>query len=348
MIIDIPRFMESERPHWEELESLLRRMERERAEDLPFEDAQRFHYLYERASADLARIVTFSGEQELRNYLESLVARAYGEMHEARRTSRTTALSHWISSTIPQTFRRWSGAFWLTVVVTLFGAIFGGLAVALDEEAKEAVLPGMFANHLGDPRKRVAQEEGRGIGAHKKDGGKNSATRMTAFSAMLMQNNIGVAIKSLAFGMTYGIGTLVLLFYNGVILGVVATDYVLAGETTFLLGWLLPHGVIEIPAILIGAQAGLVLAHALIGWGRRETLRERLRAIVPDLCTLIATAALLLVWAGIIEAFFSQFHEPALPYAIKIAFGISELILLVGYLSLGGRASRNPAVLKSA
>ncbi len=46
----------------------------------------------------------------------------------------------------------------------------------------------------------------------------------------------------------------------------------------FLLGWLLPHGVIEIPAILVGGQAGLVIAYALIGWGSRISRAERLRA----------------------------------------------------------------------
>ncbi|MBI1840875.1 MAG: stage II sporulation protein M [Verrucomicrobia bacterium] len=348
MIIDIPRFMESERPYWAELEALLKRLEREKAELLSFTDAQRFHYLYERASADLARIVTFSSEPELRDYLEALVARAYGEIHESRRSQRSVAIWWWLSVALPRAFRRRRGAFYLTVAVTVFGAVFGGLAVALDDEAKEAVLPAMFANHMGDPRKRVAQEEGRGGAARKGGGVTASATRMTAFSAMLMQNNIGVAVKSLALGMTYGVGTLVLLFYNGVILGVVATDYALAGETVFLLGWILPHGVIEIPAILISAQAGLVLAHALIGWGRRERLRERLRSIAPDLATLIAAAALLLVWAGIVEAFFSQFHEPALPYAVKIAFGTAEFILLVAYLGLCGRSESSRLVKESA
>ena len=56
-----------------------------------------------------------------------------------------------------------------------------------------------------------------------------------------MTHNIKVSIFTLALGMTWGIGTLIMLFYNGVILGAVALDYVLAGETTFLLGWLLPH-----------------------------------------------------------------------------------------------------------
>ena len=63
----------------------------------------------------------------------------------------------------------------------------------------------------------------------------------------------------------------------------------------------------------------------------------------PDLVTLICGAALLLVWAGIIEAFLSQYHEPVLPYALKIGFGVMELALMGGYLWKSGRRSNDPA-----
>ena len=122
------------------------------------------------------------------------------------------------------------------------------------------------------------------------------------------------------------------------ILGAVAVDYMAAGQTRFLLGWLLPHGAIEIPAILMAGQAGLVLAFALIGWGKRVPLRTRLREVSPDVMTLIFGVGLLLVWAGIVESFLSQYHEPVLPYSVKIAFGLTELFLLTLFLSRSGRS----------
>jgi uncharacterized membrane protein SpoIIM required for sporulation len=136
--------------------------------------------------------------------------------------------------------------------------------------------------------------------------------------------------------MTWGVGTIIMLFYNGIMLGAVAVDYVRAGQTKFLLGWLLPHGVIEIPAILIAGQGGLMLAMALIGWGKRIPLRDRLREVSGDLVTLIFGVAVFLVWAGFIEAFLSQYHEPVIPYSVKIAFGLVELVLLILYLSKSG------------
>jgi uncharacterized membrane protein SpoIIM required for sporulation len=93
----------------------------------------------------------------------------------------------------------------------------------------------------------------------------------------------------------------------------------------------------------MAGQAGLVLAQALIGRGQRSTLAARLRAVGPDLATLIAGVALLLVWAGLVEAFLSQFHAPVLPYEFKIAFGTAELVVLTLFLSRAGRTMPVPA-----
>jgi uncharacterized membrane protein SpoIIM required for sporulation len=75
----------------------------------------------------------------------------------------------------------------------------------------------------------------------------------------------------------------------------------------------------------------------LIGWGERRTRAERLREVAPDLLALAAGAGVLLVWAGLVEAFISQYHQPVLPYSVKIAFGLVESLALWFYLYRVGR-----------
>jgi uncharacterized membrane protein SpoIIM required for sporulation len=157
-----------------------------------------------------------------------------------------------------------------------------------------------------------------------------------------MTNNIRVTVLAMALGMTFGAGTVILLFWNGVILGAVMADYIGGGQSVFLAGWLLPHGSVEIPAILLGGQAGLMLAGALIGaqaagTGAPRTRAERMRSLMPDLLAIVAGAAALLVWAGIVEAFVSQYHQPVIAYSLKITFGICELAALTGFLGWAGR-----------
>jgi uncharacterized membrane protein SpoIIM required for sporulation len=332
MIIDVQRFVATEKPVWSELERALDRLEGDPGHRMNLEQVARFHHLYERTAADLAKIVTFSSEPETRRYLENLVARAYGEIHETRQRQRRIFPLKWFFHTLPQTFRRHVRAFWMSLAVTLVGCAFGGFAIALDPESKPVLMP--FPHLQQDPGKRVAEEE-----TATQD---RLAGHKTSFSASLMTHNTKVSIFTLALGMTWGVGTIILLFYNGVILGAVAVDYVAAGHAKFLMGWLLPHGAVEIPAILIAGQAGLVLALALIGWGKRTPLKTRLREISSDVVTLIFGVALLLVWAGFVEAFLSQYHEPVVPYSAKIAFGLVELILLFLFLAKSGKARNRP------
>ena len=330
MIIDLQKFIKEERVYWSELESVLDRLEKRPELKLSLSRLERFHYLYQRTSGDLAKIKTFASEPNTLAFLESLVARAFGEIHETREKPHRLAPLHWFFSTFPQTFRRHVRAFWICLVAMLVGSMFGGFVLLADPASKDLLLP--FAHLHGDPSERVAQEEN--AKQDRLSGAKSS------FSSHLMTHNTKVAIFTLALGLTWGIGTLIMLFYNGVILGAVAVDYVMAGESTFLLGWLLPHGAIEIPAIILAGQAGLVLAGALIGWGKPVTLKMRLRKISADLVTLILGIGLMLIWAGIVEAFFSQYHEPVLPYGVKIGFGVIELILLVLFLARSGRKNR--------
>ena len=100
----------------------------------------------------------------------------------------------------------------------------------------------------------------------------------------------------------------------------------------------LPHGVIEIPAILVGGQTGFVIAYALDRrWGSRVSRRRAiLRLVSRDAVTLAGGLAVMLVWAGIVEAFLSQYHEPVIPYGMKIAFGLVEAALLTLFLSRAG------------
>lgn len=331
MIIDLQKFLDSERPAWAELEKILGRLEDEPDWRMNLVQLRHFHYLYERASADLGRIVTFSAEPETRHYLESLVARAYGEIHESREKGRGLGLGRWFFVTFPQTFRRHIKAFWLSVIVTLAGCLFGALALPLDPEAKSVLMP--FEHLQGSPAERVWREE---HATHDRLAGERGG-----FSAALMTHNTEVAILALGLGATWAVGTILLLFYNGVILGAVSVDYILAGQTKFLAGWLLPHGSFEIPAILIAGQGGLILGRALIGWGTRASAKARLRAVSADLVTLIFGVAALLVWAGLVESFMSQYHEPVLPYSFKIIFGLVELVLLSLFLGKSGSSTES-------
>jgi uncharacterized membrane protein SpoIIM required for sporulation len=325
MIIDLARFTITEQPYWEELDRVLSQLEADPERRLSLPEIQRLQYLYERCSADLARLDTFSTEPRLRDFLESLVSRAYSEIHETRAPLRIRWRSLLVA--FPRAFRRHLPAFRMAVGVTLLGCLFGWFSLWQDPNSKAVLMP--FPGLMVSPAERVAREEG----AHTD----RLKDRKASFSAMLMSNNIRVALLAMASGIAWGAGTLIILFSNGISLGAVIADYILGGQARFLAAWLLPHGSIELPAIVLGGQAGFILAGAVIGMGESASRAERLRAAAPDLFAIAAGAAALLVWAGLVEAFISQYHQPVLPYDLKIAFGLVELAALIAYLRLAGR-----------
>jgi uncharacterized membrane protein SpoIIM required for sporulation len=207
-----------------------------------------------------------------------------------------------------------------------------------DPEAKSALLP--FDHLHGSPRERVEAEETQGERAVDAPKG--------YFAAYLMTHNIRVSMLTFATGFVWGAGPLVLLFYNGVILGAVGWDYIADGQWVFLLGWLLPHGVIEIPAILLAGQAGLVLGSRVLRGRAKGRGFAGLRIAGSDSAAIMGGVAVMLVWAGIIEAFFSQYHAPILPYSLKIGFGCLEFLGLILYLGFAGRKVASAASAKAA
>ncbi len=337
MILDLESFITRERPFWDELESMLKReslVTRSDSEE-SLVRIRRFHYLYRRTAADLAKLQTFASEPELRQYLEDLIAQAYTRLHGNAETSGKFRPLHWFLRVYPRAFRRHAGAFWLAFWISIAGALFGAFVISQDADNKLRLLPPQFGHLIQSPTERVKAEEANALNPDKDE-------HRAPFSAQLMNNNIRVSINVMAFGILFGIFTVVLLFYNGIVLGLVGYEYIADGQAEFLAAWLLPHGVPELTAIFMGGQCGFILARAVIGWGTGLTMRDRFRAIRDDLVVLVIGFCILLVWAGIIESYLSQTHEPAIPYSLKIGFGLAELVVMVAYLYLSGRGEETP------
>ncbi len=328
MIVDLQHFIRQGAPGWDRLDALVTSLETDVAKRLTLQEAIELQQLYKRASHDLSRLGAFGEEAELKTYLESLVMRSYSQLYGLRGRQYPFKPLQWFTVTIPEVFKRHMKAFSFSAILFLVGGLFGAGVLLLDPSSKAVLMP--FPHLLMHPSERVAMEESVDEDA--------VSGQQATFSAQLMTNNIRVSLLAASLGMSAGLLTAVLLFYNGVILGAVTAEFIAAGESEFLFAWLLPHGAVEIPAILIGGQCGFVIAGAIIGWGDRRRFSQRLRAVGMDLAHLFGAIAILLIWAGVIEAFLSQYHEPFMPYELKIAFGLIEIALL--WLWLGRRGSK--------
>jgi uncharacterized membrane protein SpoIIM required for sporulation len=80
-------------------------------------------------------------------------------------------------------------------------------------------------------------------------------------------NNISIAFRTFAGGILAGIGSLLILCFNGAYLGIVAGHIINAGFTRTFFPFVIGHSGFELNAIVLSAQAGLLLGYRLFFTG---------------------------------------------------------------------------------
>jgi uncharacterized membrane protein SpoIIM required for sporulation len=155
-------------------------------------------------------------------------------------------------------------------------------------------------------------------------------------SSAIMTNNMSVGFTTFALGITGGLGTIYMMAFNGLLIGVIGMACWLSGMSLQLWSFVAPHGVLELPAIFIASGAGLRVAQGLLFPGllsRRDSLaRSGLEAVQ----LLLGTIPILII-AGLIEAFVSP---TGLPVALKFSMAAALFVLLGAYLFGLSRESR--------
>jgi len=158
-------------------------------------------------------------------------------------------------------------------------------------------------------------------------------------SSLIISNNIQVTLLAFGLGLTAGIGTSLLLIFNGIHLGSVAGWMALHGKDRALWGWIMPHGGTELLAICLAGAAGYVLAGAIVApaEARRSTA---LKNVGGDALTIELGCMVMLVIAGLIEGFVSP---SAIDYTSRIGVLVVSLGLWAVYFLCAGRVAANPA-----
>jgi uncharacterized membrane protein SpoIIM required for sporulation len=320
--MNIERFLSDRRPVWDALDALLTRADEV---DLSRVEMQELVELYRRTCSDLNRARSQTANPEILGHLNQLTGRAYRFIYRAgHETQAGPAFVRLITREIPAAFRRERLSIAIAAAAFLLGTLFGSIAVLVDPANGERLVPSMFFTE--SPKERVEKiERGEERISNVEDA--------LLFGASLYTHNIRVSFLAFALGALTIVLGIVLLFYNGVILGAVGTLYALDHVSVFFFAWVGPHGALEIPAIVFGGAAGLLVGRALLMPGSLSRAAS-LRRVLPSVWRIIIGVALTLICAGIIEGSFSQFSAKTIPYALKIAVAVLLFLGLTTYLFL--------------
>lgn len=274
--------------------------------------------MYRQVVADLARARSSKADLETVQYLNGLAILGHQLLYPNLGESRKNQPSLFFR--FPMAVRKYIGPFMLATTLFFVPAVIAYVAVINNPELGYDLVPDQFLDF------KPAQSDN----IHTFP----SIARPVAAS-QIMTNNVQVTFLAFALGVTAGIGTCLVLAYNGVHLGAIAAWMQLHGNAYALWGWIMPHGGTEILAIILSGTAGFILGNAILRPGRlswKESLKQAAR---PALTIELGCVAML-VAAGIIEGFVSP---SSMAFYWRIAFLIGSLVLWGVYFFFAGKPS---------
>lgn len=315
--MNLDAFLSERSQSWDALDRSLARA-RGRPERLGPEGVLELGDSYRAAVADLALARRrFPGDPVV-DRLEGLVARArLAVYHDRRRTGR---LWPFLSHGYWRLIRERPGVLAASLIATFVPALVAGAWAVRDPGAAIGLVPSAFRSAANPHVHHIA----------------SGATTQALLSSSIFTNNIRVAFLVFAGGLLLGAGSIVVLAYNGILLGALAGLSIQAGSFSVFVRYVAPHGLLELSCFAVAGAAGMRLGWALIDPGLRGRGEELRRQARPAVAIVLGTAPWLIV-AGLVEGFITP---DALPEGTALALGLALAIAFWSVVFLRGRPAR--------
>ena len=307
---------------WSRLETLVQQVETSSLKTLSSADLREFGLLYRQAAADLSAVRADEAARTLEEYLNRLVSRAHNHIYSGDRMN-LSSVWNCLSRGYPRIFRRLLPYTTVALAIFLAGALLGTLLTLARPQFMHAMLGPQMIDKI----------------EHHQMWTDSILTAKPQESSRIMTNNIAVCFYTYAGGILAGLGTILLMFTNGMSIGVITTACTQHHMALSMWSFVAAHGALELPSIFISGGAGLRLASGLLFPGMLRR-RDALALAGAESIRLLSGTIPLLIIAGTLEAFLSPTHAP-----LALKFSVSAVLLtgLCLWLSEGGRDKRAPA-----
>lgn len=309
----VQRWIARREPNWKRLDGLLQQAEQQGIKSLSATEIKDLASLYRSVSADLARARTNKVGNILTQDLQKLTARGYNQIYQGSQRQEWQQVKEFYLWGLPQVIRdSWvyiaiaTGIFLLTAMIAWW---YGWRD------------PTFIAITVPDHIIKIVEEDG------ELWMGSMVGTEPLASSNITI-NNLSVAFGAIAGGITAGIYTMLVMVFNGISIGAIAT---LVGKNNLAYpfwAFVFPHGALELPAIFLAGGAGLLIGKGMIFPGQYKRL-DALKNNSIQAAQLLMGIIPMLLMAGTIEGFFSP--SPIIPSPIKYLVGTTIFCLLVLY-----------------
>lgn len=311
--VNVNQFVKQHREEWKELEELTFKFHKNKS-TLTGSDIDRFHSLYQKTAQHLSYSQTYYANEDVSAYLNELTAKAHNLLYKDQISSMKQIRYFFSTKFIGLLAEQWKFAV-AAMVLFFIGGAGAFWSVASEPLNLYSVVPAEMAQAV-DPEQLGAGHD---------------SIDSSLMSASIMTNNIQVAILAFAGGITFGLLTVYILIYNGIIVGALAALYWHYGMTYEFWAYIVPHGMIELAAIFIAGGAGLMMGYKLFVPGqfkRSYQLKEQAKRSVQ---LLLGTIPLFII-AGIVEGYITP---AAISLEAKYFTAILTVAGLILYVAIG-------------
>ncbi|MFA0809765.1 stage II sporulation protein M [Microbulbifer epialgicus] len=257
------------------------------------------------------------------DHLNQLVMAAHHRVYR-QQTLRRKGWLHYLLAGFPQAVRANGRTVALACALFLLPALVMGVGTYYNDALIYAVMGPedvLSLESMYDPGRHVLGRE------------RGSDTDLGMFG-FYIKNNIGIAFRTFAGGILFGLGSIFFLAFNGVYLGAVFGHITRVGFISTFYPFVIGHGAFELTAIVLAGAAGLLLGRSLVDPGQyRRSVALRL-ASVEAMKIMYGTFLMLLI-AAFLEAFWSS--SATTPINIKLGVGGLLWLLVFAYFALAGR-----------
>ncbi len=324
------RFLETRRDAWNRLETLIAKAGSRGVARLTDHELHELTRLYPAVAVDVARARMYEIDPKTQRRINQLAIAAHGLLYRRRSVRPTRAIWRFFRHDYPQLFRR------LWVYMVLATAIFtvstlgAYVSVRIRPSTAHLFVPGGL--DVVDESEVTAEDVSERYRRMPKP----------PMASAITTNNISVAFAAFALGITAGVGTCYVILMNSMMLGGFFGHFANHNLSYECYSFLIPHGVLEIFAILVSAAAGLRLGLSLAIPGQ-VTRKNSLRAGAKEAVLLVMGTIPMFIIAGAIEAFVTPTY--VIPGWAKIIIGLTVWAAVMAYLLLVGRRKDGKSVI---
>ncbi|MBU3074518.1 stage II sporulation protein M [Clostridium estertheticum] len=296
---------------WRELEDFSIIINKKGVKKLPSEDVVKFLQIFRSCSHNLAYATTHYPKSKVVSYLNSLVSKCHNHVYAVKKIS-PSSLIKYITYDFPLLLKKYKWFIISSFSFFALGVILSMILVLINVNNASMFLPSDLISTIKSGNSGPKQ------------------WNSPLMSSNIMVNNISVSLKAFVMGITLGIGTIYVLFFNGALMGALTVLEYTYGNPINYWSLILPHGIIELTAIFISGAAGLMIAKSMLLPGEYSRKHALIKGAKESISLIIGVTFMLII-AGIIEGFFTPLN---ISESSKLIFAGVSAILLTVYFSI--------------